>query len=189
MCCKLVDDESGKIVCRSVIRLVTEPSTANLRIDPIESLPPDAIHSTKPDAMLDELMTIADLNIPLSHLNENDLVDLILVSTKSKTWQDMERSKHTEHQEDLQQRYFYSSQPKLLQQQHQYPTRSKTAVNEAEITIGLVGTTTKFKEFVFFRDKGEKVTTPVFNLFFKTIWGATFRPTRKEDSCNRPIAK
>ena len=40
MCYKRVDDESGKIVCRSVIRSATEPGTANLRIDPIKRLPP-----------------------------------------------------------------------------------------------------------------------------------------------------
>ena len=36
MCYKLVDDESGKIVCRSVIQSATELGTANLWIDPIE---------------------------------------------------------------------------------------------------------------------------------------------------------
>ena len=48
-------------------------------------------------------------------------------------------------------------------------------MNETETTIKKeAGTTTKDKEFVFLRDKGEKVTTPVFKqfeLFFKTILG------------------
>ena len=70
MCHKLVDYESGKIVCRLVITSATVPGTANLHIDPIEPLPPDAIHSTEPDTMLDKLMTMADLKIPLSHFNE-----------------------------------------------------------------------------------------------------------------------
>ena len=102
MCYKRVDDKSGKTVCQSVIRSATEPGTANLCIDPIEPLPTDAIHSTEPDAMLDEMMTIADLNTPLLHFNEKDPVDLIQASTISKTWQEIEISKHTEHQEDLQ---------------------------------------------------------------------------------------
>ena len=162
MCYKLVDDEGGKIVCRSVTRPATEPGTANLRIDLIEPLPPDTIHSTELDTMLDEMMTMANLKTPLSNINEKDPVNLILASTNSKTWQEMERSKHTEHQEDLQERYYQSSQPKFSQQQHRYPTRSNTAVNEAETTIEKAGTTSKDKEFVFLRDKEQKVTTPVF---------------------------
>ena len=43
MCYKLVDDESSNIVCRSVIQSATEPGTDKLRIDPIKSLPPNAI--------------------------------------------------------------------------------------------------------------------------------------------------
>ena len=86
MCSKLVDDESGKIVCWSVIRSATEIGSANLRIDLIEPLPPDTIHSTEPDTMLDELMTMVDLKTPLLHLNEKDPVDLIPTSTKSKSW-------------------------------------------------------------------------------------------------------
>ena len=39
-------------------------------------------------------------------------------------------------------------------------------MNEAKITIETeTGTTTKDKEFIFFRDKGEKVTTAVFKQF------------------------
>ena len=59
---KLVDDENGKIICRSVIRLATEPDTANLRVDPIEPLPPDATDS---DTLLDEMMTLADFDTSL----------------------------------------------------------------------------------------------------------------------------
>ena len=54
MCYKLVGDETGKIINRSVICSVTEPSTANLRVDPIEPLPPD------PDDVLDEMMSAAN---------------------------------------------------------------------------------------------------------------------------------
>ena len=193
MCYKLVDDESGNIVCRSVIRSATEPGTANFRIDPIKPLPPDAIHNTEPNAMLDELMTMADLKTSLSHLNEQNPVDSIPASTKSKTWQEMERNKQVEHQEDLQQRSFHSSQPKFSQQQYQYQTRSKTAVNEAETAIEKEARTmAKDKEFIFLRDKGEKVT-PVFKqfefIFLRRIWGATFRPIRKGYGFNWTITK
>ena len=109
---KLVDDESGKIICRSVIRSATEHATANLYIDPIKPLPPNAITNIEPDAMFDELMTFTDFKTPFSCRDEKDPVDLIPTSNKSKTWQEMERSKYEEHQEDLQQRHFYSSQSK-----------------------------------------------------------------------------
>ena len=88
MCYKLVDDESGKIICRSAIRSATEPGTANLRVNPIESLPSDA------DAILDEMMSTADFETPLSNV---DPVDLIPASTKSKTWQEMEQDNQLEH--------------------------------------------------------------------------------------------
>ena len=135
------------------------PTFANLWIDPIEPLPPDAIHSTEPDAMLDEMMILADFETPLSDVDKNDRIDLIPASTKSKTWQEMEKNRQVEHKEDVHQRYFHSSQPKsTANKQHQYPTRSKNAANEAETTV-------EDKEFVFLRDKGEKVTTPVFKQF------------------------
>ena len=85
MCYKLVDDESGKIICKSVIRSATKPGTSNLHIDPIETLPLDAIPNTESDAMLDELMTLADFETPFSHRNEKDPVNSIPTSTKSKT--------------------------------------------------------------------------------------------------------
>ena len=94
MCHKLVDNESGKIVCRSVICSATEPGTVNLQVDPIEPLPHDTIRNTYPDAMLDEMMTTADFETPLSNV---DSVDLILASTKSKTWQEMEQHRQLEY--------------------------------------------------------------------------------------------
>ena len=60
MCYKLINHKSGKIVYCSVIWSATEPGTVNLWIDPIEPLPPDTIPNTKPDAMLDEMITFAD---------------------------------------------------------------------------------------------------------------------------------
>ena len=75
------------------------------------------------------MMSTADFGTPLSRV---DPVDSIPASTKSRTWQEMEQDNYEEHQEDVQQRYFYSSQPKsTANRQHQYPTRSKTSANEA----------------------------------------------------------
>ena len=99
MCYKLVDDESGKIINRSVIRSATEPVTGNLRVDPIEPLPTD------PHDILDEMISSADFGTPLSSV---DPVDSIPASVKSKTWQEMEKDGYEEHQEDVQQRYFQS---------------------------------------------------------------------------------
>ena len=62
MCYKLVDGESGKIVCRSVFYSATESGTANLRVDLIKSLPHNSICNTDPDDMLDELIATTDLN-------------------------------------------------------------------------------------------------------------------------------
>ena len=73
----------------------TESGTANLRVDPIEPLLPDA------DAILDKMMMCADFETPLSN---NDPVDSIPASTKSKTWQEMEQDNQLEYQEDVQQR-------------------------------------------------------------------------------------
>ena len=74
MCYKLIDDESGKIVGRSVIWSVTEPDTANFWIDPIKSLPPNVID---PDALLDEMMTLANFGTPLSDIDIENPVDWI----------------------------------------------------------------------------------------------------------------
>ena len=101
MCYKLVDDESGKIVYRSVIQSATEPGTSNLSIDPIKLLSPDAIRNTEPDAMLDELMALADFETPISEVDIDDPVDSIPASTKAKTWQKMEKYRQLEHQEDI----------------------------------------------------------------------------------------
>ena len=52
----------------------------------MEPLPHNVIHNTDPDrsdTMLDEMMSTADFEIPLSNV---DPVDLIPASTKSKTW-------------------------------------------------------------------------------------------------------
>ena len=123
MCYKLVDNETGKIINRSVIRSATEPGTANLRVDPIKPLPPD------PDDILDETMSTADFETPLSR---GDLVDSIPASTKSRTWKKMEEDSYEEHEEDVQQRYSHSDQPKsTANKQHPYLTRSKTSTNEA----------------------------------------------------------
>ena len=64
--------------------------------------------------MLDEMMTAADFDTSFSDVNKKDPVNSILASTKSKTWQEMEQSKQVEHQEDIQQRYFQSDQPKSM---------------------------------------------------------------------------
>ena len=65
-------------------------------------------------------MFTADFGTSLSSV---DPVDSIQASTKSKTWQEMEQDEYVEHQEDVQQRYFQSEQPKLKTSwKHQYPT-------------------------------------------------------------------
>ena len=61
--------------------------------------------------MLDKLMTAAHFDTPFSDVNKKYPVDLIPVRTKSKTWQEMERSKQVEHQEDVHHCYFDSYQP------------------------------------------------------------------------------
>ena len=72
----------------------------------------------------------------------------------------MEQDNQLEHQEDVQQRYFHSSQPKsTANKQHWYPTRSKTSTNEAK-------TAPEEKEFVFLRDKGEKITPVLKQIVF-----------------------
>ena len=112
MCYKLVDDESGAIINQSVIRSTTEPGTTNLRVDPIEPFPPDL------DDILDEMMSAPDFG-----LSKVDPVDLIPASIKSKTWEEMERDEYIQHQEDIQQRYFQSEQPKVKTSwKHLYPT-------------------------------------------------------------------
>ena len=53
-----------------------QPGIANLRVEPIEPLPPD------PDYILDKMMSTADFETPLSSV---DSVDSIPASTKLKT--------------------------------------------------------------------------------------------------------
>ena len=101
MCYKLVDEESGKIICRSVIRSATEPGTANLRIDPIEPLPPNATHNTNPDAMLDKMMKAADFKTPVSDVCKKVPVETTPASTETMNWRVMVQSKQVEHQEDI----------------------------------------------------------------------------------------
>ena len=93
MCYKLVDDKSRKIICRSVIQSATEPNTANLRVDPIKPRSPNTIHSTESNTMLDEMMIAADFDTPFSDDNKKDPVNSIPARTKTKTWQEIERSK------------------------------------------------------------------------------------------------
>ena len=95
MCYKLVDNETGKIINRSVIVLLlnlTLPISV-LILDPIESLPAD------PDDILDEMMSTADFGTPLSSI---DPIDSIPASIKSRTWQEMEQDEYVEHEEDTQ---------------------------------------------------------------------------------------
>ena len=126
MCYKLVDEESGKIICRSVIRAATEPGSANLRVDPIEPLPP-------PDHDLEGLMKGADFEAPFSSDRKKVPVESILSSTDTMNWREMEQSKQAEYQdhlreqyhehaEDKQQRHFQSQQPTFSKRQHRYPT-------------------------------------------------------------------
>ena len=85
--------------------------------------------------MLDEMMTLADFETPFPDVDMEDPASLIPASTKSKTWQEIEKYKQVEHQKNIQQRYFYSNQPKSTANvQHQYPTRSKNSANEAKTT-------------------------------------------------------
>ena len=58
MCWKLVDDDSGEIICRSTIHSAIEPGSANLQVDPINSLPDPPI---LPDTsyILDEFYVVS----------------------------------------------------------------------------------------------------------------------------------
>ena len=110
------------------------------------------------------MMTAADFKTPVSSDNKKNPVDSIPASTDTMNWREMERSKQVEHQEDVQQRYFNSYQPKVPKQQHRYPTKSKTAAYEVEkVAKNEENPPVKGKEFVFLRDKGEK--EPVFKQF------------------------
>ena len=64
MCWKLVDDISGENICRSTIHSAIEPGTANLLVDPLESLP-DVPSQT--GTLLDDSVSLADFDTPLLH--------------------------------------------------------------------------------------------------------------------------
>ena len=70
---------------------ITKSGTANLQIDPIKPLPDDAILDTEENTMLDNFMLLADFETSLSHRNKEGPVNSIPSSTKSKTWQEIER--------------------------------------------------------------------------------------------------
>ena len=86
MCWKLVDDVSGKIICRSTIHSAIEPGTANLQVDPLEPIPDPVEPTNQP---LDNFMSLVDFDTPLSHTTKLGPVDSIPVNTKPKTWQDI----------------------------------------------------------------------------------------------------
>ena len=105
--------------------------------------------------MLDNSMSLADFETPLSHTTVTGPVDSILASAKSQVWQDTVRG--VEHHEDTQQRYFHASQPKVTKKQHRYPTRSKSTRNANTVQPADNGGPTRF---VYLRHKGEP-TIPV----------------------------
>ena len=82
--------------------------------------------------MLDEIMTAANFKTAFSSDNKKDPIDSIPVNTDTMNWREIEQSKQVEHQEDIQQRYFNSYQPKVPKKQHCYLTRSKTAAYKVE---------------------------------------------------------
>ena len=86
ICYKLFDDNSRKILCRSVIRPATRPGITNLQVDPIKPLRNDAIIDTEKGTMLDEFMFLTDFETPLSRQDEEHPVDPIPANTKSKRW-------------------------------------------------------------------------------------------------------
>ena len=83
MCWKLVDEVSAELICRSTIRSVIEPGTANLQVNPLEPL-----ELTKTNGLLDNFISLADFDTSLMKFGA---VDSIPASTKSKTWQDIKR--------------------------------------------------------------------------------------------------
>ena len=101
MCWKLVNDVSREIICRSTICSAIKPGTANLQVDPIEPKP--VATSMHDDKMLDEFMSLVDFFTPFSRTSEKEPDDSISVSTKSKTWENIEKGQ--EHPEDTQQRF------------------------------------------------------------------------------------
>ena len=124
-----------------------------LQVDPVKPKQDDAILNTEDNTILDESMSFADFTTLFLRTKEKRLVNLILASTKSKTWQVMERGEG-EYYEDTQQCHVYSQQPKFTVRQHRCFTRSKDREkNEAE-------TNKEATNSVYLRDDGEK-NTPV----------------------------
>ena len=84
MCQKLVDDNSGEIVCRSTIRSTIKPGTANLQVQ-VDLLEPllKPLEDAATDDILDNFMSLADFETPLSHTTMLGPANSIPVSTKS----------------------------------------------------------------------------------------------------------
>ena len=78
LCWKLVDDNSGELICRPTIRSAIEPGSANLQVDQVEPLP-DPIDQTDSSEILDNFMGLANFETPLS---TSSPVDSIPDSTK-----------------------------------------------------------------------------------------------------------
>ena len=94
----------------------------------------------------------------------------------------MEQDNQLEHQEDVQQRYFHSYQPKsTTNKQHQYPTRSKTFANKAKKAP-------EGKEFIFLRDKRVKIT-PVFKQFEFVLFNKLGDPHLDHEGKEKVIIK
>ena len=90
MCWKLVDDNSGEIICRSTIRSIIELGAANLQVDPLEPIPKPVDNAPTND-ILDNFMSLADFETPLYHTTMPGPVDSIPASTKSQVCQEIVR--------------------------------------------------------------------------------------------------
>ena len=171
MCWKLVDDISGEIICRSTIRSAIEPGTANLQVDPVEPLPDpiDTIDNTENSGLLNDFISLANFETPLT---PSSPIDIILDTTKSKLWQDVERgiNRGIEHNEYIQQRLLHSSQPKINTCLYCYPTRSKSTRSANTVQTDdngkLVQTDNNGEptKFVYLKDDGER-PTPVWKQY------------------------
>ena len=82
MCWKLVDDDNGEIICSSTIRSTIEPGSANLQVDPINSLPDPPVLPDTSD-ILDDFMSLVNFEAPIT---ESGPVGSIPDSTKSRLW-------------------------------------------------------------------------------------------------------
>ena len=81
---KLIDTNSGNLICSSDICSATKLRIANLFVDPIKISPKDEIIDTGNDVIFDEFMSFTDFETPLSQLDWQDPVDTVPVITKSK---------------------------------------------------------------------------------------------------------